>query len=128
MDALLAAPDVTTAQGRRDHAVLLFLYNTGSRADEAAHVRDRRPAPAANPEPRSWWVLIRGKGNKERRCPLWERTVAGLTPLVSGRAPNEHVFLNRRGRPLTRFGVHALVERYAARAAEQVPSLREQAS
>ena len=38
MDALLAAPDVNTAQGRRDHALLLFLYNTGARADEAAHV------------------------------------------------------------------------------------------
>lgn len=34
MDALLAAPDLTTAQGRRDHAVLQFLYNAGSRADE----------------------------------------------------------------------------------------------
>ena len=44
MDALLAAPDLTTAQGRRDHALLLFLYNSGTRADEAAHVSDRRPA------------------------------------------------------------------------------------
>ena len=32
MDALLAAPDESTAQGRRDHAVLLFLYNTGARS------------------------------------------------------------------------------------------------
>src|SRR4051794_1647834 len=39
MDELLAAPSRDTAQGRRDHAVLLFLYNTGARADEAAHVR-----------------------------------------------------------------------------------------
>jgi len=36
MEAILAAPDVRTAQGRRDHAVLLFLYNAGARADEAA--------------------------------------------------------------------------------------------
>ena len=35
MDALLAAPDRTTAQGRRDYSVILFLYNTGARADEA---------------------------------------------------------------------------------------------
>ena len=35
MDALLAAPDAATAQGRRDHALLLFLYNSGARADEA---------------------------------------------------------------------------------------------
>src|SRR5207253_3539058 len=39
------------------------------------------------------------------------------------RGPTEHVFLNRCGRPITRFGIHTLVERSAARAAEQVPSL-----
>lgn len=33
MDALLNAPDQSTDQGRRDHALLLFLYNTGARAD-----------------------------------------------------------------------------------------------
>lgn len=124
LDALLAAPDVTTAQGRRDQTVLLFLYNTGSRADEAAHVVIGDLHLPRTPSRDPGWVLIHGKGNKERRCPLWERTVAGLTALISGRAPNEHAFLNRYGRPLTRFGVHALVERYVARAAEQAPSLR----
>ena len=39
MDAVLAAPDLSTAQGRRDHALLLFLYNTGARADEVAQAR-----------------------------------------------------------------------------------------
>ncbi len=39
IEALLAAPDLTTAQGRRDHALLQFLYNAGARADEAAQVR-----------------------------------------------------------------------------------------
>ena len=39
MDALLSAPDQTTDQGRRDHGLLLFLYNTGARADEAAQSR-----------------------------------------------------------------------------------------
>jgi integrase/recombinase XerD len=33
------------------------------------------------------------------------------------------VFVNRRGEPLTRFGIHAMVERYAARAAEKMPSV-----
>ena len=35
MDAFLAARDRRTAQGWRDHALLLFLYNTGARASEA---------------------------------------------------------------------------------------------
>jgi len=45
--------------------------------------------------------------------------------LVRSRSSSEHVFLNRRSESLTRFGVHALVERYAARAAVQVPSLQD---
>jgi site-specific recombinase XerD len=43
--------------------------------------------------------------------------------LVRDRGPSEHVFLNRYGRPITRFGIHTLVERSAARAAEKVESL-----
>jgi site-specific recombinase XerC len=41
MDALLAAPDHRTAQGRRDCALLLFLYNSGARATEAAQLKVR---------------------------------------------------------------------------------------
>jgi integrase/recombinase XerD len=39
MDALLAASDVPTAQGRREHALLLFMFNSGARASEAAQLR-----------------------------------------------------------------------------------------
>jgi integrase/recombinase XerD len=123
MDALLAAPDVNTAQGLRDHAVLLFLYNTGARADEAAHVAIGDLHLPATPSRDPAWVLIHGKGNKDRRCPLWERTVTKLSSLVKGRAAGEHAFLNRRGQALTRFGIHALVERYAARVAATLPSV-----
>ena len=38
IDALIAAPDLTRQTGRRDHAMLLFLYNTGARASEAVAV------------------------------------------------------------------------------------------
>lgn len=123
LDALLAAPDRETAQGRRDYAVLLFLYNSGARADEVAQALVADLHLPLAPSRDLAWVLIRGKGNKERRCPLWKRTVTELAPLVQGRSRDEHVFLNRCGKPLTRFGVHALVERYAARAAERMPSL-----
>ena len=67
--------------------------------------------------------MIRGKGNKPRSCPLWASTVSELLPLIGQRSASEHVFLNRRGQPLTRFGIHALVERYAARVAEKLPSI-----
>jgi site-specific recombinase XerD len=121
MDALLAAPDRGLGQGRRDHALLLFLYNTGSRADEAAHVLIGDLHLPAAPGRDTGWVLLRGKGDKKRTCPLWASTGQELAPLAAIRASSEHLFLNRRGQPLTRFGIHALVERYAAAAA---PSLQ----
>ncbi len=123
MDALLAAPAVGTAGGRRDHALLLFLYNTGARADEAAHVLIGDLQLGRKPQRDPSSVLIRGKGNKQRRCPLWTRTVTELQALVSGRGVGEHVFLNRCGKPLTRFGIHTLVERYAQKVAAEMASV-----
>ena len=123
MDALLTAPDLRTAQGRRDHAVLQFLYNAGARADEAAQVRigDLRLPQVPDRDQAS--VLIRGKGNKERLCPLWASTVNELLPLIVNRPASEHIFLNRHRQPLTRFGIYSLVARYAAIVSDKMPSL-----
>jgi integrase/recombinase XerD len=117
METLLAGPDRQTPQGQRDYALLLFLYNSGARADEAAQltIRDLRSE--------DFFVRIVGKGRKERQCPLWERTVEALKPLIANRMPEDRVFLNRCRRPITRFGIHAMVERYAAKARAKVPSL-----
>src|SRR5262249_11143967 len=49
---------------------------------------------------------------------------AELAPLIQGRDPTQRVFLNRRHQPLTRYGIHALVERYAHRLGAQIPSLK----
>lgn len=119
MDALLSAPGCRTTQGIRDYALLLFLYNTGARADEAAHVNivDLDLGRSAS-------VKILGKGGKTRFCPLWPLTAATLNPLVDGRAPAEPVFLNRRKQRITRFGIYALVKRYVLKASRRVPSLR----
>jgi integrase/recombinase XerD len=118
MDALLGAPDRRTSQGRRDYALLLFLYNSGTRADEAAQllVGDLN-FPSSS-------VKILGKGRKERHCPLWPSTIQELIPLTSCRCPAERVFLNRCGHPITRFGIHTLVERCVLQAQVGMPSLR----
>jgi site-specific recombinase XerD len=123
LDALLKAPDCRTSQGRRDYAILLFLYNTGARADEVAQVRigDLDLGAASRRDASS--VVLRGKGNKTRRCPLWPRTVDELRLLIDCQAASQHVFLNRRRQPLTRFGIHGLVERYAKRVVMKLPSL-----
>lgn len=124
MDALLTASEGNSPQLRRDHALLLFLYNTGARADEAAQltIADLAIAHVRNRDYSS--VMIRGKGNKMRRCPLWIRTVQEIIPLVKERSETEYVFINRCGQPITRFGIHTLVERYTNKASKQIPSLK----
>ena len=117
IDALLAAPDRRTAQGRRDHALLLFLYNTGARASEAAQVQ------IAHLNLDSASVKITGKGGKQRSCPLWPVTVSELAALIGESASSQSVFLNRRGSPITRFGIHTVVERNVLKALARSPSM-----
>jgi integrase/recombinase XerD len=123
MEALLAAPDRRTPQGQRDYALLLFLYNTGARADEAAQLTIGNVELAQTPTRDLSSVQIHGKGNKLRRCPLWPHTATALTALLNDRAQHEHVFLNRCGRPITRFGIHTMVKRYVKRVSAKLPAL-----
>lgn len=121
IDAVLAIPDRRRRVGQRDYALLLFLYNTGARADETAHLT-RGALDLGRPAS----VRILGKGRKMRLCPLWDHTAQVLRELLGGRLdgpPETRVFLNVRGQPLTRFGIHAVVERAVARAATRMPSL-----
>jgi integrase/recombinase XerD len=117
MDALLDTPDRQTAQGRRDHALLLFLYNSGTRAQEAAQLL------VSELDLAGCSVKIRGKGGKQRHCPLWPSTIGELKDLIANRSPQACVFLNRCGHPITRFGIHTLVERYVRQAQVTMPSL-----
>ncbi len=123
MDALLASANQETAQGRRDHALLLFLYNSGARADEAA----RLTIANLHFTPADWngqaYVQIQGKGGRTRQCPLWPTTVQEINELIVNRHAGEAVFLNRRQEPITRYGIYEVVKRYAKRAALSMPSI-----
>lgn len=57
-------------------------------------------------------------------CPLWARTVSELVPLIRGRTGNAHLFLNRYGHRMTRFGIYMFIERHLRTAAQEVPSLK----
>lgn len=123
MDALLAAANQGTAQGRRDHALLLFLYNSGARAEEAAQLKisDLHFTPADwNGQP---YVHIHGKGGRTRQCPLWPVTVREISTFIAKRQPQEHVFLSRRLQPYSRYGIYDVVKRYGDRAALVMPSI-----
>ena len=119
MNALLDAPVQSTKLGNRDHAMLLFMYNSGARADEVAGLCIRNLQIGTSPS-----VRILGKGNKWRVCPLWPITVEVLRAQIDGRADGERVFLGRTGEPITRFGVHRLVTIYAAMACQKVETMR----
>ena len=86
MKALLDVPDRRTPRGRVEHALLLFLYNTGARVSEATELVagdlqiGRRDGGHA-------LVTIHGKGRKQRQCPLWPRTERVLAELVRERQP-----------------------------------------
>jgi site-specific recombinase XerD len=122
MRALLDAPDGHTAAGRRDHALLLAMFNTGARVQE---ILDVRPCDLQLTRPLQ--VRLRGKGRKERFCPLWPQTAEALASLIreSRLDPDatHPLFRSRGGQPLTRFGARYLLRKYVARVQASVPTL-----
>lgn len=122
MQALLEAPDLASEPGRRDRALLLAMFNTGARVQEILDVR-----PRDIQFERPYQVLLRGKGGKQRLCPLWPDTVRALRALLQDRrvAPADRapLFRNRRGEPLTRFGVRYLIDKHARAASVSAVTL-----
>jgi site-specific recombinase XerD len=99
--------------GLRDRTLLLFLYNTGARVQEAAGLRANDIYFDPNPR-----VHLHGKGGKWRVCPLWAETATLLQRLLSdhtaGAARDRPVFTSLRRTALTRFGIYKIVRRYTA--------------
>lgn len=118
IQAMLNVLDRTTRQGRNEHALLLFLYNTGARVSEATQLRVS-DLQLGRRDGGHTLATLHGKGGKIRQCPLWPETERVLTQLVQGCAANDAVFTSRLRKAFTRFGVYRLVERCAAR----VPAL-----
>ncbi len=116
---LLAQPDQHTPQGVRDHALLLFLYNTGARISEALSVR---MSDVCIIRPRQ--VRLHGKGGRDRICPLWKETTNAIQRLSPAPPEGAVLFRNARGQPLTRDGAAYLLDKYTQAAAKQLPIFR----
>lgn len=119
--AILRQPDRRTRAGLRDYALLLFLYNTGARVGETIALR-REDVEFDRPS----WVHLRGKGGRERNCPLWREAVQALRRLATTLPESEGslMFRNQRGQGLTRDGVAYILHKHAARAAQAIPALQ----
>ncbi len=103
-----------TWAAERDRTLLLFLYNTGARVQEAADLR------VGHLEfERSACVRLHGKADKWRTCPLWNETANRLHLLVQRSdgtsRPEDPVFRSKKGDALTRFGIYKIVRRHGSR-------------
>lgn len=114
---LIESADVSTPSGARDRALWETMYGSGLRVSEVVDLE------FGDLDAENGWLLVRGKGSKERWVPLsqpardWlERYIKDVRPLFGGkRLSTRKIFLNARGGPLTRQGVWHLLKRYAAR-------------
>lgn len=121
IEALLAAPDLTTWYGRRDRTILHVFVQTGLRISELIGLDcgDVELGTGAH-------VRCRGKGRKERTTPLREDTVAALRAWLEERngVDDQPLFVSNRNGRLSRDAVERIVRKYVALASKQCPTLR----
>jgi site-specific recombinase XerD len=118
--AILSQPNRDSLEGQRDHVLLSFLYNTGARIQEALNLRPqdiRLDSPGH--------VRLMGKGQKERISPIWPETADLLAALLrrQPKRPDEQIFCNRYGEPLTASGFRFRLRQYVRAAAQHAPTL-----
>ena len=119
--ALVEAPDLSTVAGRRDRALLEFLYGTGARVSETVNLG----LPDLDLTERT--VILTGKGDRQRQVPLGGAAVTAISNWLSDRAglsamvrrpdmvDRDAVFLNLRGHRLSRQSAFRIVRAQAAR-------------
>jgi len=117
IDSLLMQPDITTALGKRDKAVIEILYATGLRVTELIGLTMYN----INLEVGS--IRTVGKGSKERIVPMGSKAVDSLKDYLQKSRPillkkryaagGSRLFLNSRGRPITRQGLWKIIKKYA---------------
>lgn len=118
VERLLAAPNVETALGMRDRAMLEVLYGCGLRVSELVTLKLNQV------NLRLECLRISGKGSQERLVPLGEQAADWLSHYLSKIRPgfleslhSQDLFLTQRGKAMTRQAFWYRLKRYAA----QVP-------
>lgn len=117
IDAMIASVDLTKDEGRRNRAILEMLYGSGLRVSELCKMR------LSAYFPQQQLVRVIGKGDKERLVPLSPRAISGVALYLQQRPMlpqkpgfEDFMFLNRRGRSLSRVMIFYIVRDAAAAA------------
>lgn len=120
IQAILDAPDPTTYYGIRDRAMLQVAYAGGLRVSELVGlcVDDVTLGSVVT-------IRILGKGRKERGLPLWKETASALRAwlAIRGEAKTPELFLNSKGKVMTRWGFNYVLQKHAKTAAKGHTSL-----
>ncbi len=117
IDAMIGAIDPNKAEAQRDRAIIETLYGCGLRVSELINLEISRISADEG------YLVVRGKGNKERLVPMSDAAISEIDDYLIDRAalpvkPGEEniLFLNRRGRRLTRERIFQIVKSLAEEA------------
>lgn len=117
IDSMIAALPPDKNETLRNHAIIETLYGSGLRVSELTGLRISRLSLEEG------YVMVEGKGEKQRLVPLSPASVELITEYLERRAEgpirregSDILFLNRRGAPLTRIMVFYIVRDAAAAA------------
>ncbi len=112
IDAIMASIDLSSNEGHRNRAMLEMLYGSGLRVSELTELK------LSNMYPDEGYMLINGKGSKQRLVPIspvakkwfeyWKEERSHWR--IDAKA-TDYAFVNRYGRPLTRAMVFTIIKR-----------------
>lgn len=114
IDAMIAAIDPESAEAQRNRAIMETLYGCGLRVSELVNLE------MGNIYAEEHYLVVQGKGDKQRIVPMSDRSIDEIRAYLPERetlsiAPSDRhiLFLNRRGRRLTRVMIFYIIKRLA---------------
>jgi integrase/recombinase XerD len=118
INAIIKAIDLSKPQGERNRAMLEMLYGCGLRVSELVNVQ------LSNLRFIDGYIIVTGKGNKQRIVPINRAAIKFVTLYreqvrihqTPVRGSEDILFLNRRGKKLTRVMVFTIIKNLAVKA------------
>ncbi|MGM0530228.1 MAG: site-specific tyrosine recombinase XerD [Bacteroidota bacterium] len=117
IDSIISAIDLSQPEGQRNKAIIETLYSCGLRVSELIHLR------ISNLYFNKGFVRVIGKGNKERLTPVSQKAIKEINLYLEDRKKlnidknyEDILFLNRRGKQLTRVMVFLIIKKLAEKA------------